>query len=231
MQGNKFWSSSIGLKTLMALSGLGLLLFVIMHMIGNLQVFLGPAAINEYAVLIHKYPALLWSARIGLLAIFVLHTSSALRLRARNTAARPEKYRKKTNVQASSSSNSMYLTGSLVAMFIVAHLLHFTLGVIMPEYSNLRDSLGRHDVYSMIVLSFSNPCASTVYVLAMIALGFHLRHGIASFFQTLGLSGPAYKPLIEKVAPALAAFIVLGYIAIPLAVMAGVLSVPAGGGY
>lgn len=213
--------SSIGAKVVMAKTGLLLTLFVLVHMLGNLQVFQGPEGINAYAAFLKSKPGLLWTARIGLLVIIALHVWSGIRLNLLNAAARPIPYAKRTWRRASLTSRTMVWSGIFVFAFVGYHLAHFTLGLTNPDDFHRLDALGQHDVYSMMVLGFQNPLISALYIIGMLALGFHLSHGVSSMFQSLGLKHPRYNPLIEKIGPVYAAIIVIGNISMPIAVLTG----------
>ena len=221
-----FFSTSIGRKIVMALSGVLLFGFVVAHLAGNLQVFLGQEAINAYAAFLQSNLKLIIPARIGLFLIFVLHIYTAFKLRIVNSAARPSSYKKESTVFASPASVYMMHTGILVFIFVLIHLAHFTFGLLQPEYFTLHDSKNRHDVYSMIIHGFQCLPYSIFYIICIIALGVHLSHGIASFFQTLGINHPRHTPCIQCFAKLAAVLIALGYIAIPLAVLFGILILP-----
>ena len=219
-----FLTSSIGKKVTMAVTGLLLIGFIIGHLSGNLLMFAGQDKINDYAAFLQSIPGPLWVARIGLLVAFVLHVVTAAQLAREKRQARPEKYAYKNTVQASVASRSMGISGSFILLFVIGHLLHFTWGVIYPEYAHMTDAQGRHDVYNMVVMGFSQPIVTIPYLIALLLLGTHLSHAISSVFQTLGFNHPKYTPLIEKIGPALAVIITIGYIAIPLSVLVGIIS-------
>ncbi|MGE0191726.1 MAG: succinate dehydrogenase cytochrome b subunit [Planctomycetota bacterium] len=222
-------SSSVGTKQVMALTGVGLLGFVLVHMLGNLQVFLGQEAYNAYAAKLKSLGGLLWVARGGLLALFVAHIACAIKLTLRNKAARPVPYAVSEPLASTMASRSMVLSGLVILAFVVYHLLHFTLGVTDPEAFQLTDVLGRHDVYSMFVLGFQKAPVAIAYVIAMLCLGLHLAHGIQSLFQTLGWNGPRYRPLTKAIGLGLTGLIVAGNVAMPLAVLFGVIRLPGAG--
>ncbi len=205
---------SIVLKAVMAVTGLVLYGFVFVHMVGNLQLYSGPEKINAYAAFLKSVPALLWGFRAVLLGAVTLHAVAAFILWRRNRAARPVGYDGQDFQAATVTSRTMYWTGPMIALFIVYHLLHLTVGAVYEPFSHT-------DVYSNIVVGFSNPAISIFYILAMIALGFHLFHGAVSLFQTLGLKTPKYEKLIETVVVAVAAVIVVVNISFPIAVLAG----------
>jgi succinate dehydrogenase / fumarate reductase cytochrome b subunit len=238
----RYLFSSVGAKTVVALTGLGLTAFVIVHLLGNLQVFLPPEFINKYSEFLQNSVELVWPARIGLLAIFLVHVIWALRLRALNAAARPQPYVMRQTIQASPGSRTMLISGLVLFAFIAFHIAHFTLGWVdaqnfkanLPQETiekaiKIEDSSGRilyehpavtrPDVYAMMVKSFRNPVISGLYILAMIFLGLHLTHGVPSMFQSLGLNGPGWRDVIRKGGIGLALLIVLGNISIPLTIL------------
>lgn len=212
----------------MALSGVLLFGFVLVHMLGNLQIFLGPEPYNNYAHFLKSTPELLWAARLSLLGAVSIHVWAAIRLTLINRAARPHAYASKSFTRATLTSRSMLLTGLTVMAFIVYHLAHFTLGLTDPTHYGLIDPKGYHDAYSMFVYGFQNVYVSTFYIIAMVFLGLHLEHGVSSVFQTLGINHPRINSLTGKIGPAFAVLIVLGNISMPIAVMMGFITLPAG---
>ncbi len=211
--------TSIGAKMVMGLTGLALFLFVIAHLLGNLNLLRGREAMNGYAASIQGMPALLWPARIGLLAIFITHVAFAARLTRENRQARPERYRHEDTVQATWASRHMLLTGAVVGAFIVYHLLHFTFHVVPTGAIETVD--GRPDVYGMVVNAFSNGWIVASYVVAQVLLGMHLIHGSKSLFQSMGWDQAVLRPLVHIVAPVLAIFVAAGNILLPLSVLFG----------
>jgi succinate dehydrogenase / fumarate reductase cytochrome b subunit len=222
-------TSSIGLKAMMALSGVALLGFVVAHMTGNLLSFAGRETFNEYAKGLEDLGAILWVMRGGLLGAFAVHVLVAFKLYGENRDARPVVYASTRSVQSTVTARTMIWSGLALFAFIVYHLLHFTFGVvdIGNSYAGpLSEVAGDQvrDVYTMFVTGFSNPAVSASYIIAMVLLGSHLSHGIASLFQSLGLRAPKYRPLITKAGHGLAAILVLGNISMPVAVMLGLIS-------
>ena len=218
-----FWRSSIGGKVTMAITGALLFGFVVAHLLGNLLLLSGPEAINAYAKWLAEKGYLLWLARIGLLAVFVLHVVTAIRLSRANRQARPVAYVNQSTVQATFASRSMVLSGLTLLVFVVYHLLHFTFGVTNPEhYARKGLDAGGHAVYAMVTASFSVPGISIAYVVFQIVLFLHLRHGIQSFMQTLGLSHDRYTPLVRALSVVLAAFVAGGNIVLALSVLTGI---------
>jgi succinate dehydrogenase / fumarate reductase cytochrome b subunit len=205
-------------------------------MIGNLKLFQGPEAINHYAdFLKHDIGVLLWIARVGLLAIFVLHLSLAIRLKLRSSAARPVPYQFPRSVQASVESRTMIWSGVIILVFTLFHLAHYTFGYVSGvtvmnlstgemEYRNyldLKDAKGRHNVYEMMIAGFKQPVIAIFYLLSQIVIFFHLRHGIPSTFQTLGLKNGRFRGAIDGLGLAIALTILFGNCAIVLAVLFG----------
>ena len=207
----------------MAITGLVLLGFVVAHMLGNLQIFLGAEWLNSYAEHLQSLPLLLWPARAFLLAALILHMATAIQLAFENKQARPIPYSYQNTVEASLASRNMVLSGLIIFLFLIYHLLHFTLGVTNPESANLVDSKGRHDVYSMVVSSYQNIFISSVYLIAMGFLLLHLVHGAPRFLQSLGLSADTTLKKIDNAGKILAWFIFLGNCSIPIAVLCGVI--------
>ena len=207
----------------MALSGLGMVGFVLAHMLGNLQIFLGKDAFNSYAALIKGMPELLWVARIGLIAFVFLHIITGISLARENRAARPKNYAYKNTVQASLASRISLPTGMIILIFIAIHLAHFTLFFIHPEFASYTDLQGRHDAYRMVIEGFRVSSFAWFYVLAMLCLGYHLSHGISSVFQTLGISSKKLRPKLRLAAIGISAIVVLGFIAVPISVQLGII--------
>jgi succinate dehydrogenase / fumarate reductase cytochrome b subunit len=215
------WRASIGGKFVMAITGLLLLLFVIVHLTANLTVFNGPDGINAYSQWLHDLGGLLWVARIVLLGIFILHVATAIRLELENREARPERYRFHAVVQATLASRTMIWTGALVGVYVVYHLLHFTTHTIDTGRMGLVDANGNIDVYSMVISGFSRPLIALSYIVANLILGVHLYHAIDSMFQTLGWDHPTFKPIARVLAIGLPVLIALGYLLIPLSIWLG----------
>src|SRR5437899_8464615 len=187
----------------MAVTGFVLFLFVVAHLAGNLQIFLGAEAINRYGHFLQSNPELIWPARIFLLVMLVLHIWSAVKLSAENKRARPIPYGAWQPVGSTYASRTMLMSGIIVFVFIIYHLLHFT---VQWQYVNgtgknfvdFVDPQKRHDIFKMMVLGFSKPWVSGFYILGMALLCLHLSHGTSSMFQSIGWKSPAYGPLLDK---------------------------------
>ena len=218
---NNIFKSSVGRKIIVAVTGLGLFLFVIVHMLGNLQIFLGPDPINHYAEFLKSKPLLLWTARLGLLLLVVLHITLAIQLALENRRARPVGYSRGKPAASSLASRTILISGLMIFSFVVYHLLQFTVGTTNPEYLQLRDAQGRHDVYEMMVRGFSHPWVSFFYILSVGLLCLHLSHGVSSTFQSLGIRKRTCS-VIDRFAKAAAVLIFIGNTSIPLAVLGGV---------
>lgn len=216
-----FYASTIGKKWIVALTGLGLIGFVVGHLLGNLQIFLPPDYINTYAKKLKDLGPLLWVIRLGLLGIFALHVINTIQLRQRSAAARPEPYAVERKKAASKASLTMIISGLILLAFLIFHLLHFTLTVIPTANVHVLDATGRHDVYKMVVGGFQNPLVSLFYLLSMGLLCMHITHGFQSVFQTLGLRTRRLAGTWNGISLALGWFLFLGNAAIVLAILAG----------
>jgi succinate dehydrogenase / fumarate reductase, cytochrome b subunit len=213
----RFYESSIGKKTVMAVTGAMLCGYVLAHMIGNLQVFVGREQINGYAELLHAHPLLLWVARVVLLAAVGLHMFTALQLWLLKRQARPIGYYKQDRLPPGYASRTMLWTGPLLAAYVVYHVMHLTLGDVGLPFRPL-------DAYDNVVAGFQVPAVSAAYVAAMLILSIHLYHGVWSLFQSLGVSHPRYTPLLKRLSAAVAILVAAGFISIPVAVVTGLIS-------
>lgn len=217
--------SSIGKKTIVALTGICLVLFVTGHLLGNFTIYLGPDWLNAYAEHLQGLGPILWVIRICLLGIVGAHIFFTMLLWKENQAARPKKYIASDPVQTTVFARTMRLSGLCVLAFIVFHLAHFTLCIVDPSFKTLHTTLDGHqvhDVYKMVVAGFSNVPVSLIYIAGLFLLTLHLSHGIGSLFQTLGFTNRATRPLIETATKAYAWLLFLGYISIPVSVLTGI---------
>jgi succinate dehydrogenase / fumarate reductase cytochrome b subunit len=208
----------------MAVTGLLLFLFAIVHMIGHLQMFGGPDMYNAYAHFLQDLWEVKWPARAGLLALVVVHIVTAIGLVAKNRAARPTRYARYTPVVSSPVGRAMALTGLVVAAFLAFHILHFTLGQVQPGYFHVMDPKDRWDAYSMFVHGFQSKPIYAIYFVGIALLAMHLGHGAASWLQSLGLRHPKYPT--DWLGPALGVALFVGYMLPPTAVVLGVLQLP-----
>lgn len=222
VRSSNHFQSTVGSKVVMALSGLWLVIYVIFHMLGNLQVFEGSHALNGYAAFLRDMPILLWTARAGLLSIAVLHIMLAIQLTFRNHRARPVAYAVREYRQASFASRTMAVSGLVLLLFIIFHLLHLTAGVIDPSSADRLDVEGHRDVYGKLIHAFQNPFIVVLYLAGQLGLGLHLNHAVTSSLQTLGLEHAAFNRIFKAAGPTVALFVVLGNIAIILAIFLGI---------
>jgi succinate dehydrogenase / fumarate reductase cytochrome b subunit len=210
------WTSHVGKKALMAATGIVLFAFVLGHMIGNLQAFEGAAKLNRYAEFLRVEPPLLWTVRIVLLVAVLVHAIAGVQLWLARRESRPVAYRQYQPSVSSPASRTMIWSGFLILGFVVYHLLDLTFGVANPSFRE-------GDVYHNLVASLGRAAAGVFYVLAVAGLGVHLWHGLWSMFQSLGVSNRAYTPGIKRFAVAFAVILGIGFAAIPLAVLFGVI--------
>jgi succinate dehydrogenase / fumarate reductase cytochrome b subunit len=215
--------SSLGAKYVMAVTGAGLFAFLVGHIAGNLLMYVGQDAVNQYAVGLRNLPyGLLWIVRGGLLAIFLLHVITAYSLAAENKAARPRAYAFEDTFKASYASRTMARTGTIVLLFVLYHLAHYTFRI--TNYAGpYIDNQGRDDVYTMVVAGFQQPFISVTYVAAMLVLGYHLSHGLSSMFQSVGLNHSKYNLFFRKFMPLVGWVVTLAGATIPLAVLFGII--------
>ena len=214
--------SSIGAKHVMAVTGLLMFLFAVVHMLGHLQMFGGPEMYNRYAHFLQELWEVKWPARVGLLALLIVHAVTAIGLVAKNRAARPTRYAKYKPVISSPVGRAMAWTGLFVFAFLAFHILHFTLGQVQPDYFHVMDPKDRWDAYAMYIHGFQNPAIYGVYLVGIALLAMHLGHGAASWLQSLGLRHPKYPT--DRLGPALGVALFVGYMLPPTAVVVGALT-------
>lgn len=222
-----FFTSDVGMKWMMALTGIGLLGYILVHMIGNLKIFIGPEDLDHYAESLRTllYPifpkeGVLWLFRIGLSAMAIIHIWSATVLALRNRKARGSiRYEKKREYAAANyASRTMLWGGVLIALFVIYHLADLTIGSVNPDYV-------AGDVYNNVVYSFERWPVALFYIVTMFFLALHIYHGAWSLFQSLGMANPRYDVWRRWLAVALALAILIGNSSIPIAVQLGILSV------
>ncbi len=212
------YDTTIGKKAIAAVTGVVLYGFVIGHMLGNLQLFLGRETFNAYAAALKGNPPLLWGVRSVLLVSIVLHVATTLSLVARSAAARSIGYRQKQHATTNYAAMTMRWGGPALFLFILFHLAHYTFpGIALGNYRH-----DHFDVYGNVIHGFSVPWVTAIYVAAQTCLGFHLYHGAWSLFQSLGISHPRYNHMIKLGPKALGVGVAAGNILMPLAVLAGV---------
>jgi succinate dehydrogenase / fumarate reductase, cytochrome b subunit len=212
--------STVGRKILMSISGQLLILFVLVHLIGNSTIFFG--ALNAYAEHLHSLPPLVWIFRLFMLAAIAVHICYGVTITLENKAANPGAYAVKKQLKASFASENMIWTGLLLLAFILYHLLQFTIHGT-PDVVVGLDSVNRPDVFQMLVHSFSNAMIAIVYMFAMVMLFLHLSHGIPSFLQTMGWNNEKTIPVFGTGGKVISAVLMLAYISIPAAILIGLL--------
>lgn len=221
----EFYRSSLGKKYAMALSGIVLMVYVFLHMLGNLKLYFGPEAMNEYADFLRFFgaPALpetttLNLVRVALGIAFVVHIHAAFTLWWRNRQARPTGYQSKRDwIAADFASRTMRWSGIIVLLFVIFHLADLTFGYANPDFE-------RHDVYGNVVASFQRVPVSLFYIAANLALGLHLYHGAWSLFQSMGWNRRGFNHWRRYFAVAFAAVVVIGNLSFPIAVLLGIVS-------
>ena len=207
---------------IVAITGVILILFVIGHLLGNLQIFLGPDWINGYSQHLRNLGPLLWVIRVFLLITVIAHIYVTIRLAIDNRRARPEAYIDKRHVKATFASRHMVMSGLIVFAFIIYHLAHFTVRVTDKRFGLLKaDPLGHYDVYSMMVYGFQNYYVTAFYILGLFLLTLHLSHGSSSFFQSLGLNDKKLTPRLALGGRIFAWLLFVGYTSIPVAILLG----------
>jgi succinate dehydrogenase / fumarate reductase cytochrome b subunit len=207
----------------MAVSGQMMVLFLIMHVIGNSTIYF--RLLNDYAEHLHSLYILVWANRLLMLAMLSIHVYFGIQLTLENNRAKPEPYALKKNLRATFASKNMIWTGLVIGTFLIYHLLHFTFQVTNPEIaaSVNFDEMGRPDVTGMVLSSFQDLLISLIYVVAMGAVLLHLTHGIQSSFQTLGLNNERTIPVITRTGSLMAYVLFVGFVSIPIIILFGLM--------
>jgi succinate dehydrogenase / fumarate reductase cytochrome b subunit len=219
----RWYKTSLGKKYIMGLTGLAMVGFVVAHMLGNLSIFGGAEGINSYAEHLRAFPPLLWIFRGAMLVAFILHIWMGITLYLENKSARPEPYAMKKNERTTFSAETMIWTGVILGIFVVYHLLHFTIHAFNPSFNQMTDEIGRFNVFQMMTTSFDGFAVTFVYVAAMIVLLLHLRHGIQSFFQSLGLTNDATLPTLTTGGRWVAGLVAIGFLFTPILIFFNVI--------
>lgn len=209
IKAHNYFTSSVGKKQIMALTGAGLVGFTLTHLLGNLLILVGPDAFNKYAYTLTSNP-LIYVAEAGLLGMFLLHILLAIVLRLQNMGARPKGYyvKNRTGRGETIASATMPYTGVILLIFVIIHLLNFKFG---SEYLTTVGGVEMRDLYRTVVEYFANPLYVAWYVFAMIAFGLHTSHGFQSMFQSWGLNHPKYTPTIQALSLAYGIFVAAGF--------------------
>jgi len=219
----RLFSDSIGRKAVVAVTGLFMVLFVVVHLLGNSTIFAGPDGINAYAEKLHGLGPFVWAFRGFMAIVLCLHVIFAVLLTLENWAANPGKYAVKKMLKTTFAGETMIWTGLLLLAFLVYHLLQFTVRVT-PDILPAAVATKPGDVFSMVVASFRIPPIALLYVAAMVTLFLHLSHGIQSIFQTIGLNNEKTMPQFGALGKVLSALFLVGYSAIPVLILAGILA-------
>ncbi|MDY0301198.1 MAG: succinate dehydrogenase cytochrome b subunit [Trichlorobacter sp.] len=215
------FSTSIGRKIVMAVTGCCMLLFAIVHLLGNSSTFAGAAGLNSYAQHLHSLPLpIIMAFRAVMLVVFVLHVIYGIQLTIENRYATPVNYAVKAHRKTTFASENMIWTGSLLFLFIVYHLFHFTFRVT-PGLTLVNDASGHFDVFAMVASSFTTFSGTGLYVVAMAVLFLHLYHGVQSFFQTMGCNNDSWQDNITLFGKVVALVLFVGFISIPLSIFLG----------
>ena len=213
--------SSVGRKIIMAVTGIVLVGFVCVHLLGNSSLFFGADAINAYAQKLHSLGPFVWVFRLVMLVAFALHIAFGIQLTLENKAATPEANVQVKRLKTGFGAETMIVSGLVLLAFVIYHLLHFTVRVTNPEiYVPLGDH-GMVDVYFMVVNGFKSVLPVIIYLAGMLFLFLHVSHGFQSLFQTLGLSNDKSLPVTGMVSKLVGFVLLLGYIAIPLSIVFG----------
>lgn len=209
-----FTRTTVGKKILMAITGIILIGWILMHMLGNLQLFRGAPVINAYSALLHEHGGLLWTARIILIVAAVIHIAMAWQLKRLQREQRPVQYQRKEPQASTVASRTMGWGGIFILLFVIYHLLHMTFGTLHPDFVP-------GDIYHNMVTGLRVWWVALIYLAAMVALGLHLYHGTWSVFQTLGINQANINPWRRRFATLVAVVIYAGFTVIPLAILFG----------
>ena len=211
------WTTSVGKKMVMAVTGVIWVAYLITHVLANLLVFQGPSKINAYSAFLHGTGGALWAARLVLIAALVFHVVAAIQLASRRQEARPVGYAAGREPHTSTfAARTIRWGGALILLFLLFHILHFTVGTVHSSFLE-------GDPYHNVAAGFRNPVVVVLYLIAMAVVGLHLYHGVWSSGRSLGMSPPSPRPLRRSLALVLALLVWLGFSIIPIAVYAGVI--------
>jgi succinate dehydrogenase / fumarate reductase cytochrome b subunit len=217
--------SSVGRKIIMAVTGIVLVSFVCVHLLGNSSMFIGADAINAYAQKLHSLGPFVWVFRLVMLAAFAIHIVFGIQLTLENKAATPESNMQVKRLKTGFGAETMIVSGGVIFFFVIYHLLHFTVRVTNPEiYVPLGDQ-GMVDVYFMVVNGFKSALPVIAYVAGLFFLFLHVSHGFQSLFQTLGLSNDKSLPVMGMFSKLVGFVLLVGYVSIPLLIVAGLIKI------
>jgi len=217
--------SSVGRKIIMAVTGFVLVAFVCVHLLGNSSIWFGAGAINSYAEHLHSLGPFVWVFRLVMLAAFAIHIIFGIQLTLENRAATPEKNVQIKRLKTGFGAETMVVSGLVLLAFVIYHLLHFTVRVTNPEIYVPLGNQGMVDVYVMVIKGFSSALPVIIYLIGMGFLFLHVGHGFQSLFQTLGLSNDKSLPVMGMLSKLVGFVLLVGYIAIPLLIVAGLIKI------
>jgi len=217
--------SSVGRKIIMAVTGIVLVAFVCVHLLGNSSVFFGADAINAYAQKLHSLGPFVWVFRLVMLAAFAIHIIFGIQLTLENRAATPDKNVQVKRLKTGFGAETMIVSGLVLLAFVIYHLLHFTVRVTNPDIYVPLGTHGMVNVYDMVVKGFHSALAVIIYLIGMAFLFLHVGHGFQSLFQTLGLSNDKSLPVMGMISKLVGFVLLIGYISIPLLIVAGLIKI------
>ena len=213
--------SSVGRKIIMAVTGIVLVAFVCVHLLGNSSLFVGADAINAYAQKLHSLGPFVWVFRLVMLAAFAIHIFFGIQLTLENKAATPEKNVQVKRLKTGFGAETMVISGLILLAFVIYHLLHFTVRVPGMGVYEMNEATQMVNVYTMVVTAFMSLLKVAIYVIGMVFLFLHVGHGFQSLFQTIGLSNDQSLPVMGLLSKLVAVVLLLGYISIPLLIVFG----------
>lgn len=217
--------SSVGRKIIMAVTGTVLIAFVCVHLLGNSSLFFGSAAINAYAQKLHSLGPVVWIFRLVMLGTFIVHIIFGIQLTLENRAATPEKNVQVRRLKTGFAAETMIVSGLVMVLFVLYHLLHFTVRVTNPEiYVPIEGGHGMVDVFVMMTMGFKQILPVIIYAIAMLFLFLHVSHGFQSMFQTYGLSNDRTLPVMVNVSKLVGVVLLVGYASIPLLILFGLVN-------
>lgn len=218
----RFLGSTVGTKVLMAVTGVVLFGYTIGHVAGNMLIFAGPARINAYSKFLHDSTLMLWGIRVLLLVSVLVHIWASIRLTKLKSDARPVPYAAKESPGSTYAARTMMWSGPIIAFFVIYHILHLTTGTVHHDFNRgLPVGAGGMDVHYNLVTAFQRWPVSLAYVIAMLALGLHLSHGVWSMLQTVGINRPHWEPGLRKLSVLFGVLISAGFIAVPFSIFVG----------
>lgn len=213
--------SSVGRKIIMAVTGIVLIAFICVHLLGNSSIFIGADALNAYAQKLHSLGPVVWIFRLVMLFVFVVHIIFGIQLSLENSAAKPEKNVQIKRLRTGFAAQTMVISGLVLLAFVVYHILHFTVRVPGMGVYEMNPATHMVNVYTMVVQGFNQAFTVLLYVVGMIFLALHVSHGFQSFWQSLGANNDRTLPAFVSISKVFAVIVLLGYSSIPLLIIFG----------